>query len=227
MRRTIIGLSPWLLVMALGGAGATQPEMLLFNGICDASAGVALDESRIIVGDDEKPWLSIYRLAGGDSDARMPLPHGPASADNGGPEADLEGATVLNGRIVWITSNGRDKDGEVHRERFQLFASHRLGADRQEWLQDFSPSFGGLPEAIAATSGASYKPLRKSVGNLGKTDEDLAPNKHGFNIEGLSVSADGKFLWIGLRNPQPGGMAILFQLDNAEQLLQIRERRLR
>jgi len=44
------------------GAGAQQKEPLQFSGICDASAAIALDENRIIVGDDEKPWLSIYRL---------------------------------------------------------------------------------------------------------------------------------------------------------------------
>jgi hypothetical protein len=194
-----------------------QLVYLTFNGICDASAGVALDEDRIIVGDDEKPWLSIYRLGGGASEGTIPLQ--PASAGDGAPEADLEGATVFDGRIVWISSNGRNKNGKVRPERFQLFASHRRGADQQQWLEAFSPPFGGLPEAIAATDEASYKPLRKSIGDLRKTDEDLAPKKNGFNIEGLSVSEDGKFLLIGLRNPQPGGKAILFRVDNAEELL--------
>jgi hypothetical protein len=210
---------PCLCVMALGGADATQPEMIVFNGICDASAGVALDENRIIVGDDEQPWLSIYRLAGGDSDARIPLPPRRASTGDAEPEADLEGATGFDGRIVWISSNGRNKNGKVRPERFQLFASHWRSADQKEWQQDFSPSFGGLPEAIAATTGESYKPLRKSVGNLQRTDEDLAPKKKGFNVEGLSVSEDGRLLLIGLRNPQPGGRAVLFRVDNAGELL--------
>jgi hypothetical protein len=219
MCKMVVALAPCLPGMAFGSADAAQPEMLTFDGICDASAGVALDENRIIVGDDEQPWLSIYRLAGGDSDARIPLPHGPASTGDAEAEADLEGATVFDGRIVWISSNGRNKNGKVRAERFQLFGSHRLSADQQGWQQDFSRSFGGLPEAIAATTEESYKPLRKSVGNLRKTDEDLAPKKNGFNIEGLSVSEDGKFLLIGLRNPQPGGEAILFRVDNAEELL--------
>ena len=218
MCKLVPALVPCLLGMAFGSAGATQPEMLVFDGICDASAGVALDENRIIVGDDEKPWLSIYRLGGGASDGTIALPHSPASADDGAPEADLEGATVFDGRIVWISSNGRNKNGKVRPERFELFASHRRGADQQQWSEAFSPPFGGLPEAMAATA-RQVQPLGKSIGNLRKTDEDLAPKKNGFNVEGLSVSEDGKFLLIGLRNPQPGGEAILFRVDNAEELL--------
>jgi hypothetical protein len=79
MGKAVPAFVPCLFVMALGSAGATQPETLVFNGIYDASAGVALDEDRIIVGDDEQPWLSIYRLGGGDSVARIPLPPDPAS----------------------------------------------------------------------------------------------------------------------------------------------------
>lgn len=219
MRRMKLGLVALLLGIDIGSAGATQPEARVFNGICDASAGIALDENRIIVGDDEKAWLSIYPLVGGDNEATIPLPGGLTVRGNVASEADIEGATVFNDRIVWISSHGRDKDGKVRPERYQLFASHRLDAGHQQWQQDFSPSFGSLPEAIAATTGASYKPLRKSIGNLKKTDKDLAPKKQGFNIEGLSVSEDGKFLLVGLRNPQPDGKAILFRVENADQLL--------
>ena len=187
----VVGLVPCLLGMALGTADAMRADMLVFNGICDASAGVALDQDHIIVGDDEKPWLSIYRLAGGDSDAKISFLHGPASAGAGEPEADLEGATVFDGRIVWISSNGRDRDGRVRPERFQLFASHRLSADHRQWSEAFSPSFRGLPEAIAATTGASYQRLRKSVGDLRTTDEDLAPKGLWSNLgdEGGGVSS--------------------------------------
>jgi hypothetical protein len=151
--KAVAACVPCLFVMVVFSAGAAPPEMLTFNGICDASAGVALDENRIIVGDDEQPWLSVYGLAGGDSVCRIPLPGRPASAGDAEPEADLEGATVFDGRIVWISSNGRNKNGKVRPERFRLFASHRMIADQPEWREDFSPSFGGLPEAIAATTG--------------------------------------------------------------------------
>ncbi len=216
--RVAVALVSCLPAGGFGTARAAQIEMIVFNGICDASAGVALDQDRIIIGDDEKPWLSIYRLAGGDSDARIALPHGAASAGDAEPEADLEGATIFDNRIVWISSNGRNKNEKVRPQRFQLFASHRRGAD-QQWSEDFSPSFGGLPAAIAATTEASYKPLRKSVGDLERADQDLAPKKNGFNVEGLSVSGDGRFLLVGLRNPHPSGRAILVRVDNAGDLL--------
>ena len=212
-RKLVAGLIPCLLAVCLGTARASPPEVVSFKGICDASAAIALDATRIIVGDDEKPWLSIYGLDGGDRQSKIALPH-----HAGGGEADIEGATVFGDRIVWISSNGRDKHGNAETERFQLFASHRLGDDHQ-WTEAFSPSFSGLPEAIAATTGETYNPLRKAIGDLNQTDADLAPKKHGFNIEGLTVSEDGEALLIGLRNPHPHGQAILFRVENAAALL--------
>ena len=142
---------------------------------------------------------------------------GAASGEKHAPEADIEAAAVFGGRIVWMSSNGRNGDGKVDRDRFQLFASHRLANDT--WSEAFSRSFAGLPDAVAATTDASYEPLRKAVGDLSRPDPDLAPKEHGFNIEGLTATADGRFLLVGLRNPQPDDKAVLFRLDNAEDLL--------
>ena len=221
MRRLAIGLVPLLAGLGSAAAGAAPPDAIVFSGICDASAAIALDENRVIVGDDEKPWLSVYRLDGGEAVARVPLPQGggagAASGDKHAPEADIEAAAVFGGRIVWMSSNGRNGDGKVDRDRFQLFASHRLA--NGTWSEAFSRSFAGLPDALAATTDASYAPLRKAVGDLSRPDPDLAPKEHGFNIEGLTATADGRFLLVGLRNPQPDDKAVLFRLDNAEDLL--------
>jgi hypothetical protein len=48
-----------------GVASAAPPNVIEFEGICDASAAVALDGKHIIVGDDELPWLSVYEISGG------------------------------------------------------------------------------------------------------------------------------------------------------------------
>ena len=212
-RILLTAVVPCLLGIGLGAARAAPPQAVSFKGICDASAAIALDADHIIVGDDEQPWLSIYGLGGGDRLDKLRLQH---LAD--GNEADIEGATIFADRIVWISSNGRNSDGEVKRNRFQLFASHRLGA-QQQWTEDFSTSFAKLPKAIRATEGDDYKPLRKAVGDLDHDDPDLAPKKHGFNVEGLTASEDAQSLLVGVRNPHPHDKAILFRIDNAAALL--------
>ena len=112
----------------------------------------------------------------------------------------------------------RNAKGEVKRDRFQLFASHRLGA-QQQWTKEFSHSFAKLPKAIRATQDDDYGPLRQAVGDLDHDDPDLAPKKDGFNVEGLTGSEDGQALLVGVRNPHPNGRAILFRIDNAAALL--------
>ena len=213
MRIAAIGLASCVLGGLCGGAYAAAPEIVTFKGICDASAAIALDADRIIVGDDEKPYLSIYGLGGGERLDKIELPH---LGEDG--EADIEGAAILGDRIVWISSNGRDGKGMVETERFQLFASHRSDAGHH-WGKDFSPSFDGLPKAIRAMNGDDYEPLRDAVGDLDKQKEELAPKKRGFNVEGLTANRTGDILLVGVRNPHPHGEAILFAIDNPAALL--------
>ena len=55
-------------------ASAASQNVIEFEGICDASAAVALDGGHIIVGDDELPWLSVYEASGGRLQKKIPLP---------------------------------------------------------------------------------------------------------------------------------------------------------
>ena len=66
---------------------------------------------------------------------------------------------------------------------------------------------------------SSYAPLREAIGDLSRTDADLAPKKRGLNIEGLTAARDGKVLLIGLRNPQKNGKALLLELAGFDQYL--------
>jgi hypothetical protein len=213
MRIAAIGLASCLLGGLCAGAYAAAPEIVTFKGICDASGAIALDADCIIVGDDEKPYLSTYGLGGGERLDKIGLPH-----LGGDDEADIEGAAILGDRIVWISSNGRDGDGKVETERFQLFASHRLNAGHH-WRTDFSPSFDGLPKAIRATDSDGYEPLHEAVGDLDKQKAKLAPKKRGFNVEGLTADRTGDILLVGVRNPHPHAEAILFAIDNPTALL--------
>src|SRR5262245_36453299 len=93
-----------LVLILLSGPALAAPELIEFPGICDASGAVALDDKRIIVGDDELPWLSVYRLDTQQQEATISLPFSRSDADDS-PEADIEAATVLGDQIVWISSH--------------------------------------------------------------------------------------------------------------------------
>ncbi|MCW5738192.1 MAG: DUF3616 domain-containing protein [Enhydrobacter sp.] len=211
-----------LLFCLASTVAAAQGKLLEFRGICDASGAVALDENRIVVGDDEKAFLSIYRLDDQSREPPIQLPAAIAGSDAKA-EADIEAATIFQGRIVWITSHGRDKNGEVERDRSQLFASHRRSADGAPWQQDFSTPSRGLLGSIQST-GPSYEVLNKAIGDLSQTIERLAPKKKGFNIEAMTADKDGKLLLVGLRNPQENKDAIVFEITNAQDVLDGREK---
>ena len=202
-------------------ASAAAPNVMKLEGICDASAAVALDGRHIIVGDDELPWLSVYEISGGRLQKKISLPGqlaGQGDPDDP-PEADIEAATVFGDQLVWISSHGRNKKGKVRKDRMQLFSSHQLAADRVTWNVSFSPTYHGLLDAILATHHEGYGVLKTAIGDLSKRDPDLAPKKHGFNIEGMAAAPDGKSLLIGMRNPTKGGKALLFPIENAADLL--------
>jgi len=184
-----------------------RADILTFPGICDASGAVAIDEKTIIVGDDERQWLSIYDLRTQQLLDKIPLPF--HSGDDSGEidgrrEADIEGATIFKGRIVWITSHGRNRSGKVRPDRYRLFASHAIESRDGKAAQAFSSSFNGLASMILDNGDRSYAPLRKAIGDLSRTDPALAPKKRGLNIEGLTATRDGEILLIGVRNPQKG-----------------------
>lgn len=204
-------------------AAANAPNFIEYNGICDASAVVALDGRQIIVGDDESPFLSVYDVGGGNWKDRIPLPPQATPEVVGNKkrtEADIEGAAVLGDRIVWISSHGRNSEGEVKKHRWQLFSSHRLDADGVTWKPFFSASYHDLLTDILETHDLGYGALKEAIGNLKKDNRKLRAKKGGFNIEGIAATPDGKGLLIGMRNPTTkAGKALLFAIDNPGDLL--------
>jgi len=200
-----------------------RADILTFPGICDASAAVAIDEKTIIVGDDERQWLSIYDLRTQELLEKIPLPFhsGDDSGESEGRrEADIEGATIFKGRIVWITSHGRNKSGKVRPDRYRLFASHAIDSREGKAALAFSSSFNGVASMNLDNRDPSYAPLREAIGDLSRNDPAPAPKKRGFNIEGLTATRDGEILLIGVRNPQKDGKALLFELAGFDRFLQ-------
>lgn len=197
--------------MSLAPLPGARAEILTFPGTCDASAAVAIDDQMIIVGDDESQKLFVYDLRTQTLRDKIPLPYDFADRRTGGKgEADIEGATILKGRVVWISSHSRNSEGEADMLRSRLFISHNI--DQGQASVAFSANFGGLLFKILNTQDGSYAPLRAAIGDLSLTNPDLAPKKRGLNLEGVTAAPDGDLLLIGVRNPQHNGAALLFEL---------------
>ena len=207
---------------------ATVSTFGLFYEIADASAAVALDANLFIAAGDETNRLSIY-----DSNEPASRPildfnlTDYLDIDMSHPESDIEGATWFNGRIFWITSHGRNREGKYWPSRYRFFATtvSQAGPDANitvdgyysnliDDLIDYDSTYNlGLADAIGVVDG-----------NINPEQiPDLAPKRDGLNIEGLCTAADGNSMFIAFRNPRPDvndvNCALIIRLNNPEQVV--------
>jgi hypothetical protein len=190
------------------------PPQVTFNGACDASAAVALDAKTFVVADDEDNVLRIYSLdKPGMPVAQFPLGRFLKTSTDKHPEADIEGCARVGERIYWITSHGRSKKGKWRRNRYLFFATKIIREGNAYRIEPDGAPSRALLTGLRAIPGIN---LAQSIGRIGAdAGAYLAPKAKGMNIEALSASADGKILYLGLRNPVPGGKALLIPLENA------------
>ena len=217
-------------------AKAALPEMadqkqVLFHGLSDASAAIAIATDTFIVADDETNTLRVYKTDNTKKPVQTFDLSGFLEINPEHPEADIEAATVVQNRIYWITSHGRNKDGKLRPNRYRFFATEfkidngkisiqTVGKPYTNLMQDMVDNYllksFGLEEATRFRE----KKLKK------KELKKLAPKEQGVNIEGLSASADGKTIFIAFRNPRPKdpatgrSMAIIVPLINPETVIE-------
>lgn len=184
------------------------------QGICDASAAIALDDQHFVVANDEENILKVYR-----SDCSGGLVSGISGRDlndyfDNNPdnkEVDIEGAAQLGGVIYWITSHGRNREGKFKPERRQFFANKISIDDGDKYFEQVGHSYTRLFEDMLKDERLKRYRLEAS--------EKLPPKaKGGLNLEGLAVTPDQELL-IGFRNPIPQGKAILLPLTNPGELI--------
>lgn len=190
-------------------------KVLQHKGICDASGAVALDEGHFVVANDEDNLLKVYRsdVSGGPvsgfsgEDVNDYFDNNPKNK-----EVDIEGAAQLGGIIYWITSHGRNKEGQSRPERRQFFANKLFRDDGENSFKQIGHSYTRLIDDILRD--------RKLARYQLEAAEKLSPKvKGGLNIEGLAATPDQQLL-IGFRNPIPEGKAILLRLANPRELLE-------
>lgn len=189
--------------LALLGAVAQAQTQTRYEGLCDASAAVALDARHFIVADDEHNRLSIYRRGEARRVAEVAL-DGFLQADK---EADLEGAARVGQRIYWVTSHGRNSAGKLRPDRQRFFATDIRGTTVEPVGRPYTAL---LADLVAAPNLTALK-LADAAGRAAEAEG-------GFNIEGLAAGPDGSLL-IGLRNPLAQGRALLIPLLNPAELV--------
>jgi hypothetical protein len=203
-------------------AAATEP--VIHRGICDASAAVEISAGIFMVANDEDNILRLYRT-GKDGPALVTAPSlsttlGAVTRKGNPRELDLEGTAVLDGKIYLIGSHGRSrKTGKVRPTRQRLFAItlvHNTETNRVTFELVGVPYTSLIADLIAhygEDSSLDWLDLESAAMR--------APgDPGGLNIEGLSATADGSGLLIGMGNPLgPDGRAILIPLTNPEETI--------
>jgi len=199
-------------------SASISSEVLSFRGACDASAGVALSPDLFVVADDENNRLRLYKIG----EASLPIAETDLTSflekDAEFPEADIEAATRVDQVIYWITSHGRNRDGKMRPNRYRFFATTIQTSAGEVRLEPMGTPCNGLVQALINAATPAHLGLDN---NLKKKDrKKLAPKEQGLNIEGLSASADGRILYIGLRNPLFSEKAVVIPLNNARHVIE-------
>lgn len=228
-------ISPLLLLLTLAavgcepgcaraGKGVTEPvasapprspgadaNTVVFKGMCDASGAVVLGGTRFAVGDDEDNVLRVYDSARGgepldgiDVSPALDLPIKKKT-----PEADIEAATRVGDRALWLTSHGRNSSGKLQPGRLRFFATTAPteGTD----LTPVGVAYHGLLDDMHANPALARFNLMAA--------SELAPKERGgLNIEGMTRRPDGTSVLLGFRNPRPEGKALTVPLLNPLQV---------
>jgi len=204
-------------------------EPVFYRGSCDASAAVAVGDDMFVVADDENNILRVYKAGCGSSPIYSYDLTDFLRIDPKQPEADIEAATIIEDRIYWITSHGRNKDGKIRPNRYRFFATSVKTKDEKIVISPVGAPYLNLINKLIKTEGMRQLELNGASGfypdNLTKQQrKNLAPKSSGLNIEGLCACPDGKIIYIGFRNPRPvdekapNGNALVVGLNNAREV---------
>ncbi len=202
---------------------ARPAETVVFTGMCDASAAVALDAHTFAVADDEDNILRVYDARTGGAPLRLidlspmlPLrapdelrikPPRPGKKPR---ETDLEAGTTLGGAAYWLTSHGRTSKGKLQTARLMFFATTLPRPGQPVRLE-------GQPYRLLLDDLLAAEPLRRF--DLAAASQRAPKEPGGLNIEGLTTMPGERAMYIGFRNPVPGGRALLVPLLNPREMM--------
>jgi len=182
---------------------ATVLRWVEFEGACDASGAVPVDEAHFAVADDEDNVLRVYDArVGGEAVRKTNLSKQIALKKKG--EADIEAATSLGGRAFWLTSHGRNAKGDEDPNRSLVITTDLPTLDDRVEVE--GEVYRDLLHDLERDPALQRYDLARA--------SQLAPKEPGgLNIEGLTATPDGKLL-MGFRSPLAGARALIVPIEN-------------
>ncbi len=190
MRMRVVSPVFWA-ALSLSAVPAAEAQTTRYDGMCEASGAVALDETRFLAVSDDMEEALVYRRGEPEPVARVAL----------GAVADLEDATWVGDTIFLVTGHsvaaGPPPDDKKKRRKLLAL---QVGPDGLPVLA--GKAYPGLRADVQALVAGVLPALPVDAG-----DSSLA------NIEGLSATEEGALL-VGLRAPvTAAGHAVIVRID--------------
>ncbi len=225
MLREISRLAPALLAAALAtgpALAADDPDagMIVFEGVCDASAVVFTLGEQLLVADDMTDVLHSFRPTGGPAFARHDLyPHTGTPERARGNFSAFEGAARQGDKIYFVTSHARQWQGKNRPNRRRLLALKSKPIGKGELVEPVGIAYTNLRAKLTDAPEMRGVALGSSIMELHRQLPQLAPERLGINIEGLAGGRDGTSLLLGLRNPRRDDLALVVPITNPEHVV--------
>ena len=178
-----------------------ETSSVIFEGMCDASGAIAVDERHFAIADDEDNLIRFYDAERGGPPVKIETILGLPEDEE---EIDFEAATRVGEHGLWLASHALTKAGKRAESRVNLLLSNapRLNAG----LRLVGNPYRGLLSSLA------IDPLLAPF-ELSRCSAIAPTATDGLNIEGLTARADGG-VFIGFRGPVPDGLALIVGLSN-------------
>ena len=196
---------------ALAVPGAARE--VVFTGMCDASGAVPLSASRFAVADDEGNVLRVYDADRGGApidSIDLSAAAGPAarSQQEGARASPHPRPTSKRRRASATSRSGSPATRAAARARSSPSASASSPPSCRR-TERRSRSRAGLRRRWSTTCSPIARFARFRSARARPSSARRSPG--GLNIEGMTERPEGG-VWIGFRNPIPGGKALLFAL---------------
>jgi len=192
-------------------AASLDHTAIVFSGMCDASAGIAISGDLFAAVNDEDNILRFYRTSQPGKPVQKIDLKPFLSQKKKAPEADFEGAARLGNRVFLITSHGRSAQGKAAPLRHRLMA---LALTEQAGL--VKATLIGKPYTNLVAD--LERERRFAQFGFAAASTRAPKSEHAFNVEALTDTPEGHLL-IGFRNPLVEKRAIVVPLTNPNEVI--------